>query len=215
MAKQFSLKELGYDVFFESAFACAHLPRSSPARVIAEHKEAYKVKSPDGEFTAKITGKLHFRAAKREDYPAVGDWVAITQIDEEKATIEAVLPRKTILKKKFSDKQEIQLIAANLDTAFIVEAVDRDYNLNRLERYLVLAKDSAIESVIVLNKIDLISPDELNARLSQLNRRFPDTRVISASIARKRDRGIGGQHPKRKNLLLPRLLRGRQIFSDQ
>lgn len=182
-SETFNLEALGYDDFFQSAFDCLRLSQSTPARVIAEHKEAYKVQGINGEFTAKITGKLHFQASKREDYPAVGDWVAITQLDGEKAIIEAILPRKTILRKKFSDKQEIQVIAANLDTAFIVEAVDRDYNLNRLERYLVLAKDGAIESVIVLNKIDLISPDELKTKVLQLSKRFPDTAVITTSTA--------------------------------
>jgi ribosome biogenesis GTPase / thiamine phosphate phosphatase len=181
-SEKISLEDLGYDVFFGSAFDSSHLPQSSPARVIAEHKEAYKVTGVNGEFTAKISGKLHFQASKREDYPAVGDWVAITQVDGEKAIIEAILPRKTILRKKFSDKQEIQVIAANLDKAFIVEAVGRDYNLNRLERYLVLAKEGAIESVIVLNKIDLISADELETMIRQLSERFPDTAVITTSI---------------------------------
>jgi ribosome biogenesis GTPase / thiamine phosphate phosphatase len=177
------LEDLGYDAFFGSALDSLHLSQFLPARVIAEHKEAYKVRGINGEFSAKITGKLNFQASKREDYPAVGDWVAITQTGGESAIIEAVLPRKTILRKKFSDKQDIQVIAANLDTAFIVEAVDRDYNLNRLERYLVLAKDGAIEPVIVLNKIDLISPDELEAKIRQVGKRLPDTAVITTSTA--------------------------------
>lgn len=179
----FNLEDLGYDSFFKSAFDRLRLPQSVPARVIAEYKEAYKVKRMDGEFTAKITGKLNFQASQREDYPAVGDWVAITPAGGEKAVIEAILPRKTTLRKKFSDKQEIQVIAANLDAAFIVEAVDRDYNLNRLERYLVLARDCGIGAVIVLNKTDLISPDELEAKMCQLGKRFPDTGIIATSIA--------------------------------
>jgi ribosome biogenesis GTPase / thiamine phosphate phosphatase len=185
-----SIENLGYNAFFESAFVSLHLHQSSPARVIAEHREAYKVMGIDGEFTAKISGKLHFQASKREDYPAVGDWVAITQVDRESAIIEALMPRKTILRKKFSDKRGIQVIAANLDTAFIVEAVDRDYNLNRLERYLVLAKEGAIEAVIVLNKTDLISSEELETKIRQLSQRFPDTAVIATSIAT--EKGITG-----------------------
>ena len=188
--EKFSLETLGYNGFFEAAFDSLLLPQSFVARVIAEHREAYKVTGTNGEFTAKISGKLHFHSSKREDYPAVGDWVAITQVDRENATIDAILPRKTILRKKFSDKPGIQVIAANLDTAFIVEDVDRDYNLNRFERYLVLAKEGAIEPVIVLNKTDLISPEELETKIRQLSQRFPDTAVIATCITT--EKGIEG-----------------------
>lgn len=80
-----------------------------------------------------------FTATKREDYPAVGDWVALEVLPEGRAIIRGILPRKTILKKKYSNKQENQIIATNIDTAFIVESMDRDYNLNRFEPFFVLA----------------------------------------------------------------------------
>jgi len=156
------------------------------ARVIAQHKGAYRVKSADREYLAKITGKQKFNALSRQDYPAVGDWVAITELDEERAVINRILPRKTILRKKHSHKEESQIIATNIDVVFIVQSVDRDYNLNRFERYFVLAKDGNIKPVIVLNKIDLISSVELNLKISQIKERFNDVDIIPTSAIAER-----------------------------
>ncbi len=195
------LKDLGYSAFFESnrkrleldAHLLARLPIGSGqasarsgqaylvARVVAEHKEAYVVKNITGEYLAKITGRQMFDASSREDYPAVGDWVAITELDFGRATIHGILPRKSILKKKYSDKNETQVIAANIDVTFAVESVGRDYNLNRLERYLAIAKDGNIKPAIVLNKIDLIPLEELNSEITQIKNRFKRIDVIPTS----------------------------------
>ncbi len=78
------------------------------ARVINEYRGAYKIKNSKGGFLAKITGKQMFNALSREDYPAVGDWVAITELGEERAVIHRILPRKTIIKRKYSNKNETQ-----------------------------------------------------------------------------------------------------------
>ena len=173
-----TLDDLGYDGFFESNRGTDGLP---VARVIVEHKQAYGVKNTEGEYLAKITGKHMFNALSRDDYPAVGDWVAITDLGEERAVIRRVLPRKTILKRKSSGRNEIQIIATNIDTAFAIESADRDYNLNRFERYLAIAQDGGIHAAIVLNKIDLISKDELESRISQIRDRFGDIDFIGTS----------------------------------
>lgn len=175
------LKDLGYSAFFESNRKTLGLDTYSVARVIAEHKEAYRVKSVTNEYLAKITGRQMFNASSREDYPAVGDWVAITELDSGQAVIHAVLPRKTMLRRKYSDKNATQVIAANIDITFAVESVDRDYNLNRLERCLAIAKDGNIKPAIVLNKIDLIHPAELNLKITQIKNRFKGVGVIPAS----------------------------------
>ncbi|MBN2479080.1 MAG: ribosome small subunit-dependent GTPase A [Parachlamydiales bacterium] len=175
------IDELGYDNFFESNRLKLGLDYSQIARVIAEFKGAYKVKNTEGEYLAKITGKHIFEASCREDYPAVGDWVAITQLDEDNAIIDEIFPRKTVLKRKYCDKNDYQIIATNIDEAFIVESVGRDYNLNRFERYLTLSIDGGIKPVIILNKIDLISSSELNEKLSEIKNRFKDVDVISTS----------------------------------
>lgn len=176
-----TLKDLGYDEFFQSNWISLGLTQYPVARVVAEHKEAYRVRNADGEFHAKVTGKHMFTATKREDYPAVGDWVALEVLPEGRAIIRGILPRKTILKKKYSNKQENQIIATNIDTAFIVESMDRDYNLNRFERFFVLAIEGSITPVMILNKIDLISKTELDSRIANIRNRFISVNIIATS----------------------------------
>jgi len=158
---------------------------SSVARVISESKGGYRVKNTTGEYSAKITGRQMFDALSKEDYPAAGDWVSITVSDTEHAVILKVLPRKTILKRKAANKFDTQVIASNIDAAFIIQSVDRDYNLNRFDRYLTIVNDGNIKPVIVLNKIDLISEAELNLKMSQVKNRFDIKVLPTSAIANK------------------------------
>ena len=158
------------------------------ARVTTEYKGAYKVKNERGEFLARVTGKRIFDALSREDYPAVGDWVIIEELPEQQAVIKEILPRKTVIKRVHKDrsriggKNETQIIAANIDVAFIVESVDSDFSLNRFERYFAIAKDGGVKPTIILNKIDLISKEELDIKLVQIKNRFNDVDFIPTSI---------------------------------
>lgn len=181
ISKITKIEDLGYDALFESNRKKLKLDNFSIARVVVEYKGAYKVKNAEDELLAKITGKQMFNALSREDYPAVGDWVAISKADKERAVIQGILPRKTIIKKKYSGKNETQIVATNIDTAFIVESVDRDYNLNRFERYFSIAADGGVKSAIILNKIDLISKKELDLKLAQIKNRFHDIDFIFTS----------------------------------
>jgi len=179
------LEDLGYSDFFKLKYESLTSVEYPVARVIAEHKGAYRVRSVNGEYSAKITGGRMFDALEREDYPAVGDWVTITELEEERAVIHKILPRKTILKKKNS-KQEVQIIATNIDVAFVVESLDRDYNLNRFERYFALANEGGVKSAIILNKVDLISEPELSAIVEQIKNRFKGVDIISTSVVAER-----------------------------
>jgi ribosome biogenesis GTPase len=134
-----------------------------------------------GEYLAKITGKQMFNALSIEDYPAVGDWVVISEADRERAVIHGVLPRRTMIKRKYSGRDETQIIATNIDVAFIIESVDRDYNLNRFERYFAIANAGGVKPVIILNKIDLISKEELDSKLAQIKERFNKVYFIFTS----------------------------------
>lgn len=181
------IEDLGWDDFFESQKVELDLGDFSVARVVAEHRGAYKVKNERGEFLAKITGKQMFQSESREDFPAVGDWVALTELDNEQAVIQAVLPRKSIIKRRFGDKNktgeknDLQIIATNIDVAFIVESVGRDYSVNRLERYLAIIEDSSIKPAVIINKTDLISTEELSSKVAEIQDRLGDVPVIPTS----------------------------------
>ena len=174
-------EDLGYNSFFETGREKSELANFPVARVMVEYRGAYKVKNADHTYLAKVTGKRMFEAETREDFPAVGDWVAISEADENQAVIQGILPRRTIIKRRSNGKNAVQIIAANIDVVLVVEAVDRDFNLNRLERYFAIAKDGGVRPAIILNKVDLISADELESRRTQIKDRFGEVDVIFTS----------------------------------
>lgn len=186
-ATKIKIEDLGWNDFFESSKKRLELDNFSVARVVAEYKGAYKIKNESGEFLAKITGKQIFKSTSREDYPAVGDWVALTELGNKQAVIQAVLPRKSIIKRRFGDKNktgeknDIQIIATNIEVAFIVQSVGRDYSINRFERYLAIVENSTIKPAIIINKTDLITAYELSSKLSEINDRLGGIDVILTS----------------------------------
>lgn len=190
-----NLEDLGYNSYFKSKTNEIDLKNVSPARVVAQYKEAYRVKNTNGEFLAKITGKQIFEATKKEDYPAVGDFVLIMEADKEHAVIKSILPRRTIIKRRFGDKNksgeksDVQIIATNIDVGFIIESVDRDYNLNRFERYFAILEDGGVKGTIILNKIDLLKEDDKNNKLNELKNRFPDADIILTSTLNNNNLG--------------------------
>jgi ribosome biogenesis GTPase / thiamine phosphate phosphatase len=140
------------------AAAMAEQPRGlQPGRVSLEHTHIYRVITAEGEVLARVAGRLRHRATSRPDYPAVGDWVALEPSPGGgDARIHAVLPRVTRFSRRASgDVTEEQIVAANIDTVFLVAGLDGNFNLRRLERYLVVAWESGATPVIVLNKADL------------------------------------------------------------
>ena len=195
MEHELKIEDLGWNEFFESNQKKLELDGFQVARVIAEHRGAYKVKNANGEYLAKITGRQMFVAKSREDFPAVGDWAVITEADKKQAVIKSILPRKTVMKRKYGDKNmmgeknEVQIIAANIDVAFIIESVDRDYNLNRIERYFAIATDGGIKAAVILNKTDLISEEELETKISEIKNRLIGIDVIATSTLN--EEGLG------------------------
>lgn len=185
------INNFGYNSFFEQNRVKLNLTGFAIGRVITELKEAYKVQSSNGIFLAKITGKQIYTATSREDFPAVGDWVSISELSDGQAVIVGLLPRQTIIKRKHGDKNRAgekintQIIAANVDVAFIVESIDRDYNLNRFERYFSIAEDGGVIPAIILNKIDLLPPDILEEKLDQMKARFPGVDIILTSATNR------------------------------
>ena len=176
------LQDLGYNNYFEKSRIEKNLEGFEVGRVIAEHKERYIVKNEKGEFMAEITGNLRFSASSRSDFPAVGDWVALITQDSDFALIHSILPRFSVLSRKAVNKfGELQIIASNIDYGLIVQAVNRDFNVNRLERYLTLCYTSNIEPIIVVSKTDLINEQHLNDLLGKINNRVESVPVIPVS----------------------------------
>jgi len=162
-----SLQELGYTDALDKYRKEQGLESFEVGRVVSEHKERYSIKTPEQEFDAELLGNLRFSAGSRYNFPAVGDWVAFSEYDEGKALIHAIYPRKSVLERKAVGKAgQVQLIATNVDYGFVVQAVDRDFNVNRLERYLTICYAAKIQPLIVLSKTDLITVSELESQTS-------------------------------------------------
>jgi ribosome biogenesis GTPase / thiamine phosphate phosphatase len=154
-----NLDDLGWSPFFQQHFQALKAPDSVPGRIISESRDSFQVYCQCGELTARISGKMRYPESENKLYPAVGDWVVIMPlINERKGIIQAVLPRKSKFSRKVAgDRTEEQIVSANIDTVFIVNGLDggRNLNLRRIERYLTLAWNSGAAPVIVLNKVDL------------------------------------------------------------
>jgi ribosome biogenesis GTPase len=153
------------------------------ARVIAVHKDSYILNNGENDVFAELNGKMLFSAASPIDFPVVGDWVLAIFYDKGTfSIIHDVLPRKSLLKRKTPGKRiDFHLIAANIDVALIVQSLDTNFNLRRLERYLVMVKDSDIEPIILLSKSDLISPKDIENRVTEIHNIMPFLHVQAFS----------------------------------
>ncbi len=151
-----TLAQLGWTPELEESFKPLALRGLIPARVIAEHRMACDLVCARGEFTAEVSGNFRKAAASKADFPAVGDWAALAFAPAaRRQTIQALLPRRTRLSRKDPGGGDEQVIAANIDTVFIVIGLDTTYNLQRIERYLAAASAGGAQAVIILNKADL------------------------------------------------------------
>jgi ribosome biogenesis GTPase / thiamine phosphate phosphatase len=149
------LEELGWSTHFDDAFAPYRAQGLVPARVATQHRGGFELLTEDGEPAGVPAGAL-------AELPAVGDWVAAATVPgEDKAVIEAVLPRRTAFTRSdpWSDAEEV--VAANVDTVLVVTAVGRDFSARRLERYLAAAHQSGADPVVLVNKADLEPGDAL------------------------------------------------------
>jgi len=181
------LLAIGFDAWFREQAEPARLAAGELARVVATHRESYTISNGEVEVPAEVTGKLMFSADSPLDYPAVGDWVHVKYVDDAaSAIIEAVLPRKTVLKRKTPGKKvAFQLIAGNIDTGLIVQSLDNNYNLRRLERYLVMIHDARIQPVVLLCKSDLLAPEEVALKVAGIHTLMPEVRVVTFSNKNK------------------------------
>ena len=179
------LRDLGFDNWFERQAEDLLQAEQSLGRVTAVHRDAFLVRNEDGETFAELTGKLRFSAQSSMDLPCVGDWVCVQYYTPgSPAIIHAVLPRKTSLRRKNPGKTvDFQMIAANIDVAFIVQSCQYDFNIRRLDRYLVMVNDGHIEPVIILSKSDLITAEELEEKITDIRRAGITSTILALSNA--------------------------------
>lgn len=181
-----NLYQLGWSNTFASTFESFAGEGFTVGRVASEHRDRYQLYTECGELPAEITGKLRYQSeaysANDEPMrPAVGDWVVIELLDQAThARIHHVLPRRSQFSRKAAGQRtEEQVIATNVDTVFLVSGLDQDFNLRRIERYLVLAWESGANPVIVLNKADLCA--NLSAQLQAVSAIAPGVEIITLS----------------------------------
>jgi len=172
-----SLNDFGWNDYFEAQRQTIENKNLAPARVVRRDLSRYRLINDSGEFAGEVSGKFQYDHLSAAEYPAVGDWVMVDMIENEnKGIIHAVLPRKGAFSRLVSSsaggrkarvgETEEQIVAANVDTAFLVSGLDHDFNLRRIERYLTLAWDSGATPVLVLNKADLC--DNIEERIAEI-----------------------------------------------
>jgi len=164
------LTKLGWNSDLHQQFAPHYAKGLVPARVAVEDKLFFRVWTADGELLAQFSGKcIHEARRSNSKFPKVGDWVAVKLVpNEEKAIIQAILPRRTQLSRKMIGRGATeQILATNIDTAFLVTAADMSFDTAVLEQMLVVAHESGARPVVVLNKIDLC--EDLAAKLAAVS----------------------------------------------
>ncbi len=178
------LKELGMDSWFTEKVAELRKPGQEVARVMIVDRGQYSVQNEQGEVPAKATRKFIKKINKtKADMPCVGDWVCMDyQESSTYASIHTILPRKSFLRRKSAGKSNrLQMIAANIDLVFIVQSCHYDFNISRLERYLVMANEGNVEPVLILTKTDLISEDQLTELIAEIRNEGITTKIIALS----------------------------------
>ncbi|MGB9121859.1 MAG: ribosome small subunit-dependent GTPase A [Candidatus Angelobacter sp.] len=211
------LQQAGWDEVWEENFADFAGKGLRPSRVLAQHRHSYSLWTEAGEADAELAGALLYRA-EAADLPVVGDWVAVRQYSPaDMGIITDVLPRRTKFSRKASGTSgEEQVIAANVDLLFIVCGLDHDYNLRRLERYLIAAAQSGAKPVIVLNKADLYMVDLHHSDLHRadlgvdLQTRIAEVKAIAADVPVLAISALSGSGQKNSaETLLPMIAAGK------
>jgi ribosome biogenesis GTPase len=177
------LRSVGYSDWFKRRVDDEMIAIHGVARIVSVHKDSYTVTKGGEEIFAELSGNLLYSAESVSDLPTTGDWVYADFYDDDThAIIYGVFPRKTLLTRKTAGRLvDFQLIAANIDVAFIIQSLNDNFNLRRLERYLVMVNESGIQPVILLSKCDLIGKKELNEIKQKVMDLSPLTTVMEFS----------------------------------
>ncbi len=163
------LKALGYDDWFASHASTMIQEGQSVARVMTVDRGAFIIRDENGDTVAELSGKFRLAVGSSSKLPCVGDWVCVDHALSTLAIIHTVLPRKSFLRRKRPERaDEFQMIATNLDVAFIVQSCHYDFNVERLGRYLLAANEGDVKPIIILSKTDLVSSEELDEMISMI-----------------------------------------------
>ncbi|WP_256208702.1 ribosome small subunit-dependent GTPase A [Paenibacillus sp. CF384] len=205
------LKDYGWNEYWENAFTqvsgnsiggkSGSGVSLEPARVVAQFTNRYRIMTDAGEYAAEVSGKFQFQAASRSEFPAVGDWVAVQSLPgEQRAIIHSILPRRSaMIRRAAGNVPEEQVIGTNIDTLFIVNALNGDYNVRKIERYLIAAWESGATPVVLLTKADLCTDTE--RRVAEVEAAAPGVPVHAVSALENEGR----------ESLSPYMLQGRTI----
>ena len=161
------------------AMASLH-PELTPARIISQERGMYRIQTAEGSMNASVSGKFQFESRSPSAFPAVGDYVMADLSDPDTVVIHAILPRKTLFLRQAADGRKEQAVAANIDTVFLCVSMNADFNLRRLERYLVAARESGARPVVVFTKTDLI--DFVPEVLEEVKEVSGDADIVMTSV---------------------------------
>jgi ribosome biogenesis GTPase len=218
------LETYGWTPFFAEHFSPYALQGLVAGRICRDHQHLYRVYTEQGEAVATVAGRVRYRASGARESPVVGDWVALRLLPRERrAVIQAVLPRlSTFSRKVAASVTEEQVVAANIDTIFLTQGLDDDFNLRRIERYLLLAWESGARPIVILNKADLC--DQVADLVRQVEEIAPGVPVhatsarfqqgfdeLSTYLVRGRTVALLGSSGVGKSTLINRLL-GRDLL---
>ncbi len=178
------LQDLGFNEWFVQRLNESGKTGYSLARITSVNRDTYLVRNEDGEALSELAGEFMYSAESRLQYPAVGDWAFVQYYNANTlAIIYDLLPRKTVLRRKTAGKKiDYQMIASNIDMAFVVQSCDSNFNLHRLERYLVMINDGHIDPVILLSKSDLVSQNDLERKVSEIKNTGIKCEIIAYSV---------------------------------
>lgn len=175
------LNEYGYKLYLEKIGSIG-IDRTNVGRIIAQHKGVYDIVNEDGEMQAKVLGSYHYSLKEKGGYPVVGDYVYLTQETGNFAVIREILPRTSMFYRKDNwGKEGIQVLAANFDIILICTSLNKDFNISRLMRYMIMAKESGAEIGIVLTKSDLCTEEEIEEKINFCRENFQDISIIAVS----------------------------------
>jgi len=177
-----NLNDIGYNAIINKYVEDNQLDKSTIGRIIAVFRDMYTVKTDSAELKATNTGNLQNSMEDKSELPIVGDWVCLNKYDDKNAFITQVFPRNNFIERRSIGKSvNKQVIAANIDFGFIVEAITENFNINRIERYLAICNSANVKPIILLTKIDLVTNRELMNTINGINKRIENVPFFAIS----------------------------------